>query len=67
MFLLQGHLFFFHAENKTINRELVSQNGPQRLQKKAVEKHFRAALNFIALIVSHKIRQMLAKFSGVEV
>ena len=61
MFLLQGH---FHAENKTINRELISKNdrnGYKKGSSKASPRYF------IALILSHKIRQMLAKFSGVEV
>ena len=34
--------------------------------KTSVKKRVRAALNFIALIPSRTIRQMLPNFSGVE-
>ena len=64
MFLLQGHLY---EENEAIYRQLTSNNNSATATKMSVEKRVRAALNFIALIPSRKIRQMLANFPGVEV
>lgn len=62
MFLLQGHLY---EENKTIYRKL--NNNSATATKMSVEKRVLTALNFIALIPSRKIRQMLANFPGVEI
>ena len=44
-----------------INREL-KQKRPRRLGKRLLK----SASNFITLIISHLIRQILAIFSGVE-